>query len=405
MKNNRRDFIKLSGQTAMGLVAVNSFGYYEKQWNCPETFLKNVNPRNINLLPSGFRAVVNHIMSKKPEYWNTDWDGTMAIEALLGWKTRGVPEALEYAKKWLDFHIESDYKLSDDEFYDTYSGPHSRIIRGKHLPFTMYSGFFGLPFPCYEIYRSTGDERAKQICLDVANAILHVAARDQRGLVLHDDGVRKGEFINFFTIPDTMYFVTKALMIASVLDDKIGDVYREQALFQIKTGTSFYLDKEKNIARTVLYPNGVGNTFWCRASGWLSYALTGVLRFLPENHPEFGNIAIELKRLADGVKKYQGLNGGLHVLIDQPETPEETSGTAMCIASIKEAVTKGWIPDKYDEFLEKGWNFIKKNVSGEGRITGVYTGWAIPAEERRIIMDQLNSERGWIPAVVLNAAI
>ncbi len=404
MENNRRDFLKLSGITAIGLAA-SGIGWEATREDSTGSATSSRNSIHIQDLPSGFKAVIKHLLSKDPKYWNTDWDGTMAIEALLSWKDRGVPEALEYAKQWLDFHIEHDNKLNDTEFYNTYSGPDARVIRGKYLPFTMYSGFFGLPFPCYHIYRSTGDERAKQTCLDVASAILHVAARDQRGLVLHDDGVRRGDSINFFTIPDTMYFVTKALMIASVLDDKTGEVYRDQAIFQIKTGTSFYLDNEKNIARTVLYPNGVGNTFWCRASGWLSYALSGVLRFLPENHPEFKNLANELKRLADGVTKFQGLNGGLHVLVDQPETPEETSGTAMCVASIKEAVGKGWIPDQYDQFLEKGWNFIKKNVSDNGSITQVYTGWAIPAEERRIMMDQSNQDRGWIPAVVLNAAL
>ncbi len=58
------------------------------------------------------------------------------------------------------------------------------------------------------------------------------------------------------TIPDTMYFVTKVLMIASVLDDKISDIYRDQALYQINTGTSYYLDIENNIAGIVLYPTG-----------------------------------------------------------------------------------------------------------------------------------------------------
>jgi rhamnogalacturonyl hydrolase YesR len=391
MKMNRKNFIKLAATSGLMIYSFPGFAVNE------------MNVKTTHQLPSGFKAIIDNLLSKDPGFWNTDWEGTMAIESLLGLKNRGVPEALGFAKNWLDYHIENDNKLTDEELYKTFSGPRSRIIRGKYLPFTMYSGFFGLPFPCYEIYKETGDERAKQVCLDVADAILQVSARDQRGLVLHDDGIRNGKIMTF-TIPDTMYFVTKALMIASVLDDKIGKVYRDQALFQIKTGTSFYLDNEKNIARTVLYPSGVGRTFWCRASGWLSYALAGVLRFLPNDHPEFENLAHDLKRLADGVKKYQGASGGLRVLVDQPTTPEETSGTAMCIASIKEAVDKGWIPNDYTEFLERGWEFVKNHVSNDGKITGIYTGWAIPAEEGKIIMDQLNRESGWIPAVILHTA-
>lgn len=294
--------------------------------------------------------------------------------------------------------------MSDGEIFNSYTGPKSRIIRGAYLPFTMYSGFFGLPFPCIELYKQNGDERAKQICLDVAFAILHQSARNQFGLVLHDDGVAKQKESDTFTIPDTIYFVTKALMIASVLDEKTGSVYRDQALYQIKTCTSIFLDKEKNIAHTVLFPHGLGKSYWCRASGWLAYALSGVLRYLPTDHPEFKSIASDLKRLADGVASYQGPNGGLRALINQAETPEETSATAMCIASIKEGVIKGWIPDEYDDFLERGWDFVKSHISEKGKVTGVYTAWAIPAEEGQIIIDQSENEPGWIPAVILHAA-
>ena len=390
---NRKTFLKLAASS--GLIAS----------TLPGSALHKLYSDDMEKIPSKFKAVIDHLVSKDPGFWNTDWDGTMAMESLLGWSRRGVPGTLEYAQKWLDFHINNDHKLSDEEFYDSFSGPDScRIIRGKYLPFTMYSGFFGLPFPCYELYKINGDNRAKHICMDVANAILHKSARNNYGLVLHDDGVSTREGSKTFTIPDSIYFVTKTLMIASMLDDVHGEVYRDQALFQIKTCTSIFLDKENKLARTVLFPTGLGQTFWCRASGWLAYALTGVLRFLPQEHPDYKGLIQDLKILADGVKNYQGPNGGLRVLIDQPETPEETSGTAMCITAFKEAVVNGWIPDEYDSFLNRGWDFVKNHVSDDGKITGVYTGWAITAEAEKMTMDQSKTERGWIPAVILSAA-
>jgi hypothetical protein len=47
---------------------------------------------------------------------------------------------------------------------------------------------------------------------------------------------------------------------------------------------------------------------------------------------------------------------------------------------------------------------IKKHISNKGKITGICTDWAIPVEEEKIIMDQLNTERGWIPTLILYAA-
>ncbi len=390
---NRKTFIKLSATSGVVASALPGFA------------LHKIYSIDLEKIPSKFKAILDHLVSKDPGYWNTDWDGTMAVESLIIWSRRGIPGTLEFARKWLDFHIENDNKLSDEEIYHSFSGPgNCRIMRGKYLPFTMYSGFFGLPFPCYELYKTDGDERAKQICMDVANAILHKSARNNYGLVLHDDGVNSRDGSKTFTIPDSIYFVTRTLMIASMLDEEHGEVYRDQALFQIKTCTSIFLDKEKKIARTVLFPTGLGQTFWCRASGWLAYAITGVLRFLPRDHPDYESLIQDLKTLADGVKKYQGPNGGLRVLINQPETPEETSGTAMCLTAIREAVVKGWISDEYDIFLNKGWDFVNNHVSDAGEITSVYTGWAIPAEAGEILMDQSKTERGWIPAVILNAA-
>jgi len=90
-------------------------------------------------LTSGYKVFIDHLKSKEPGFWNTDCDGTMVIKKFLEWKNRGVHEVLVYAKKWLNFHIEYDNKLIDDEFYNAYSGSCSRIIRGKYLLFTMYN--------------------------------------------------------------------------------------------------------------------------------------------------------------------------------------------------------------------------------------------------------------------------
>ncbi|MDX1285255.1 MAG: hypothetical protein R3182_09590, partial [Draconibacterium sp.] len=170
---NRKKFIKYSGMTGLLTATVPLFAG------------KVLSDDQIT---SKAKAIIDDVMSKPPDFWNTDWDGTMLMEALL--LLKDYPGTLEYVKKWFDYHIENDNKLTDKEIYATFSGPNEcRIIRGKYLPFTMYSGFFGLPFPCFEFYKQTGDDRAKQICLDVANAILHKAARNNHGLVLHDDGL------------------------------------------------------------------------------------------------------------------------------------------------------------------------------------------------------------------------
>lgn len=361
-------------------------------------------PDAFRRLPSNVAGLIRGVLAKEPESFNTDWYGTLAVEGLLRWSRRGLPEGLGFAQEWFEFHAAHDQGLSDEEFWRTYNGPRSRIIRGRVLPFTMYSGFFGLPFPCHLLHQITGDPRARQVCLDVADAILHRAARERHGLVLHDDSVWSSELGDSFTIPDTIYFAARSLMIASQLEARIGDVYRDQALHQILTCTELFLDGAKGLARTVLTPKGVGRTFWCRASGWLAYALAGVLRYLPRSHAAFAGLATDLQRLADGLSRFQGPSGGLHVLVDQPDTPEETTSTAMCVAAIREATVNEWIPDRYSEFLRRGWHFVEDHVEEGGTVSSVYTGWAMTAESGEILIDQSPRFRGWIAGVIMHAA-
>lgn len=355
-------------------------------------------------VPAGIASVLERLLRREAASLNTDWYGTMPVETLLLWSQRGLPEGRTLAERWFAYHLEHDPGLSDEQFLRSYQGNPSRVIRGGPLPFTTYAGLYGLAFPCHELHRLTADPRARQVCLDIAEAILHLAPREGHGLVLHDDGML-GLKDGFFTIPDAIYFAVRALMIASVLDPQVGPVYRKQALLQIRTCADIFLDKKLGVARTMLTPAGLGKTYWCRASGWLMYALAGVLRYLPKDDPQFAAIARDLKTLADGVAAAAGPNGGLRALANNPKTPEETTGTAMCLAGILEAVHHGWIPDAYSGFCQRAWDFLLSQVRPDGTIKGVYTGWAMTAEEGRVLMDQGRGEPGWIPATVLFAAL
>src|SRR5437867_682589 len=112
-------------------------------------------------LPAGLAAIIRNYYDRDPLSFNTDWAGTMPMWGLLMWARRGVPGALDYVRTWFESHLKRDPLLSDDEFFKTYTGHRSRVIRGRHLPFTMYSGLFGLAFPCAGLYQQTGDQRAR----------------------------------------------------------------------------------------------------------------------------------------------------------------------------------------------------------------------------------------------------
>lgn len=351
-------------------------------------------------LPENIKQLIRNVSKAEFNTVNTDWDGTIQIEGLLRFARRGYIEGLTYTKKWYEYHVEHDVKLTDEEYYKQYDGPRARILRDGPLAFVIYSANLGVAFPVHEMYKQTQIASAKQVCIDVADAILHYAARDRFGMLAHDD-------YNFteFAIPDTAYWATRANAIAaSITKDKAAaDIYWKQSIYQLNQGVKYFFDSEKGIVHTGLFKGEPSQTYWCRSQGWLIWAISGLLRYLPKTHPQFKATTNTMKQIADGAVRYQSKSGGFHVLVDDPSTPEEVTGVAMVLASVKEGMRNGWLPQIYDGFCDKGWNYIKESVDSAGMVHNAYTGWAVTAEDKKTdLMDQ--NFRGFVPGIIMLAA-
>ena len=334
------------------------------------------------------QAILAQALARDPASLNTDWFGTLLAQGLLAWGRHGVAAARPFVRRWFDHHLNSRQVAP-------FHGAKSRPVRAGGIPITTYCGHFGLAFPCFELARESGDARARRVCLDIAGIILHQAARNRFGMVAHDDTAA-------FAIPDTCFFAAVPLAMAAALDAERGWVFRDDAVYQLRTYVEHLLDRPKGLARTVLLASGPGKTYWTRASGWLLWALTGTLDHLPASDPAVPGFISDLKCLAEGVARVQDASGGLRVYLDNPASPLETSGTAMCAMCLHLAVRRNWLPAGYGAAAERAWRYVLGKVTPGGRVTGVYTGWAMPAEEGRISMDEVAMD--WIPGLVLSAA-
>jgi len=339
-------------------------------------------------LPPGVKAIITSTLGGDPATLNTDWFGTVLMQGLLEWHRRGVDDVRPFSIAWLDHHLKSGG-------VSRYSGAKSREVVAGRIHVTTYAGHFGLAFPCYEMAIQLEDQRARRVCIDLGKLILHQVARNRFGMVEHDDS---GEF----AIPDTCYFAVRALMSASVLDPGYQQAFREQAVFQLRTYVDTFLTPDKHLAKTVLLNEGLGTTYWTRASGWLLWSIASVLRLLPPSDPAYPGFLENLNTLASGMAAVQDQSGGFRVLLDDPHTPLETTGTAMFASGVHEAIRKKWLADSYLQAANRAWTFVKDNITDDGRIRNAYTGWALPAESRVMSMDE--HDMGWIPGFILIVA-
>lgn len=350
-------------------------------------------------VPDNIKTMMGKTLELPFETVNTDWFGSIQVEGLLRFGKRGFKEGREFARGWFEYHLEHDGQLTDEEYNAQYQGAESRILRGEPMTFSLYAGILGLAFPVHEIYLMDKNPIARRVCLDVADAVLHYAARDRFGMMAHDD--------NNFTkmaIPDASYFATRATAQAAALyTGDLSNVYWTQSTYQLEQAVKYFLDKENKIVRTGLFNGKPGKTYWCRSQGWLLWAIAGLLRYLPASHPKFEMFAGDMSIIAEGVKRYQSKNGTLHVLVDDPTSPEEVTGMTMVLSALKEGHRNGWIKGDYEEMFSKAWDFIQTSVDDEGNIHNAYTGWALPAEKGQVdIMDR--KQVGYARGIILIAA-
>jgi hypothetical protein len=339
-------------------------------------------------VPSGVAAIIAQTLKRLPDSVNTDWFGTCLMEGLLRWHQRGVGESRAFAEAWFDYH-------SHQETITQFQGPKSRIFRAGGVPVSTYAGHYGLAMPCYQMATQFGHAGARRTCIDLAGIIAREAHRNRFGLIEHDD-------TGAFAIPDACYFVVTPLMMAAELDPQQRDFFRGLAIDQLRRYTDIFLNKETALAKTMLLPDGLGQTYWTRASGWLLWAMTSVLRYLEPSDSRRTDIIRDLRTLAGGVRRRQDASGGLRVLLDDPTTPLETTGTAMWASGVQESLRLGWLGGDYEEPVNLAWTFVKAHITPDGRIVQAFTGWAGPAEERRMVIDHQNQE--WIPGFILRVS-
>ena len=370
----RRDALALLGAGVPGAVV---------QTRQPRT----IRQRLPGELPPGVAAILERMLALPPSSVNTDWFGTMPLVGALQWCRRGIGEVEPYALAWLSHHLQTKDVAK-------YQGNAARVVVAGGVPLTTYAGHFGISLVCEEMVAQFGDERARRIAIDVADIVLLRTARNHLGLIGHDDTAD-------FAIPDVTFFAVSSLMIGAQLQARNASAHRDQALYQLRTAIDTFLMKDSGLARTLFRRGGVGKTSWTRASGWLLWSITAMLRRLDARHEAYPGFTADLQRLVDGMVRVQEANGGFHVLLDDPSTPLEATGPAMFAWGVHEAVRRGWLSGDYRAAAEKAWAFVKASLSDDGVLRNTYYLWALPAENREMRLRDESS--GWAMGFVLAA--
>ncbi|WP_205500016.1 glycoside hydrolase family 88/105 protein [Rufibacter psychrotolerans] len=311
-------------------------------------------------------------IKRSPQGWMIDfrpepkWDYTQGLFASAlerVWKRTGDQKYFTYIKAFADTMITDDGKIKT---YKKLDYNIDRVNPGKFL--------IGL-------HKATGQPKYK-IALDELRDQMRTHPRTSEGGFWHKKIYPHQMWL------DGLYMATPFLA-------QYAAEYNEPALFdevvkQIvlmdkntwdpKKGLFYHAWDEKRAQKWADPVTGLSPNVWGRAMGWMSMALVDALDFVPQNHPQRGEILRVTKKMAQAIAQYQDPKTGLWwQVVDQGGREGnylEGSASSMFTYFLVKAAKKGYIDQKYLQNAQRGYNgllenLIRKEADGTISITQV----------------------------------
>jgi len=155
----------------------------------------------------------------------------------------------------------------------------------------------------------------------------------------------------------------------------------DQHTYDAKTGLYYHGWEDTRVQSWADKATGHSPSFWARAVGWYALALVDVLDDLPADHPNRAKVLDILRRLADGVARWQDAKTGLWWQVMDQGGREgnylEASASSMFVDALAKGVNRGYLPAaKFRAVITRGFaglvdNLIKTDADGTVSLTQV----------------------------------
>ncbi|MNO18166.1 Unsaturated rhamnogalacturonyl hydrolase YteR [compost metagenome] len=116
---------------------------------------------------------------------------------------------------------------------------------------------------------------------------------------------------------------------------------------------------------------------WGRGNGWVLFSLSELLEALPRRHAAYEELLGFFRELSAGVMEMQGASGLWHQVLNEPDSYEETSCTAMFVYAYARGLRLGLLSERegYGRAVEQGWHALaERSIDEAGNVHGVCIG-------------------------------
>jgi unsaturated rhamnogalacturonyl hydrolase len=153
----------------------------------------------------------------------------------------------------------------------------------------------------------------------------------------------------------------------------------DEHLYDAKTGLYYHAWDEARKQDWADKTTGRSPNFWGRSIGWYGMAIVDVLDYLPPTQPELEEINAVLRRVADGIVRWQDpKSGAWWQVVDQGDRKGnylEATASSMFVYTLAKAINRGYLPrEKYLPAARRGYEalvreFIRTGADGRVSLT------------------------------------
>jgi unsaturated rhamnogalacturonyl hydrolase len=273
----------------------------------------------------------------------------------------------EFVSKVCSTNVDNKEMLQKqfDEYY-AIRGTNNRMYRKIMLDDT------GAPvLPYLQAYLNTKNEMLKPLIYEMADYVMNHQVR------LEDRTFCRPEPIAMTIWADDLFMSVPFLVRMGKLTNDTK--YYNDAAQQIINFNNYLFDDNVGLYKHAWFgpTNKKSEVYWGRANGWIVWATSEALMYLPKEHSAYAKIQSIYRKHIEGLVKYQDESGMWHQVLDKPESFKETSCTAMYILGIVRGVKNGWLDNKYIENALNAWNELKTKIDSDGTVKDICRGTGI----------------------------
>jgi unsaturated rhamnogalacturonyl hydrolase len=263
------------------------------------------------------------------------------------------PRYIGFVQKWAD-HWQS-------------KGLQAVIENGVNERMKGYCGIWGPGYPVMLLHERTGDKKYLQMAWQIADFIETRATRTKDGGLGH-------WMDNYQLWVETLYMVCP--LFAELTRQTHNPKYVTQAARQLDLFQGRLQNPDGLFWHMYDEPTDkqVG-MLWGRGNGWVAMSYVVVLEQLDKGTPSYTKLHGDFRRQMDALMAMQDNHARLwHTVLDHPETPFETSATAMILFSLVDADRIGLYHPSDRSMIPATWTALANKVNPDGRVIDVSGG-------------------------------